>query len=1170
MKIIFDVKGLIMHSFYRCKDSGSHLRDEQGKAVTTAEAGLATFIDSYLLPVLESVPAIDIVACWEGGNVRRKELFPDYKKKREEQPKDPVVEEQLSKLYDYVKRLLLNIGATNAIVDTVEADDLIAYIAKNYDGGCMIYTVDADLLQLQEEGRVEVFYRGEYADDFEPKCPPHLTTIYKTIVGDQSDGYGGVPRLGQKAWEAMVEMYGEDGMAELEEIARTRDRSQFAEIVRDTADEKYLGKILENWRTFCLMYQLAVLHPEWCECTFKRKLIRPKWHRRVPHYGKVQMLLQETGNEPYMAEIEDKVFYQSVLIDARNVDEMLYDGDLLDDLNARPVAFDYETTDENMYECFRVNDSKYVDTLSSKITGASFCWGENYDKVVYINFGHKDAENRCSLQVLEDMLGEIEELVVFNSGFEEVVTAVNLPHLRDRLFGVTDAMVMANYVDENERNNLKHRSKHHLNMDQGSYSELMTRYDAANMAEITGEQACEYGAEDAIATAHLHHHFQFVMSLEGTLQFCEENEFITSSVFNHAFMVGCNIDWEQLELMRGLRQKELDAAYAELRGILEEGCTEPDEEATEAYMAEVREYEIAKLKDAGKTEEEITEALTRMRERFLEGTVYKPFVERVVEWNFIPTVAKFRDIFEQLNGGPLEEEEDYLTTHAPTKISEQFALKRDRWNPDILEFMKLVCEAAHQFKAREGEEYEKLRARASEIMASKAKVQTEGTELNFDSPVQSAYLLYGMLALPVRHRSKVNEGSKREELGFPGGPSTDDKAIEIAMAEDAPEGSAERHVLELVREIKNIETQFKYYFRPYPNWRHPDTGRIHPAIRNCTTVTRRPTGVSPNALQVKKGPIRSIYLPCEDDHILIAPDFAGQELRLIASESKDETLIEAFCGEVEKDVHSLTGSAILPGIAKALRPDLVEHIQFRPDNDKAQTYDQFMEWRESDQFAEFAEFIRGAKRAKAVNFLVNYEGGASTLSTNILVPQEEAQQMIDDMFALYPGIPKFQEESHRLASLQGYVTTAYGNRRHMTSAIVDKDSGKRMRMERQASNFRIQGCAADILKKVVSEAHRSGLLKDCEAVVIAPVYDELVNSVPIKHAVEFCQRLEKIMNITPPGHRVPMVSEFKLGFDWFNMVEIKRDTREETILAAIAEARAKRTQFKQEQMEAAA
>lgn len=1169
MKDILDVKGLIMHSFFRCKDSGSHLRDRDGKQVATANAAFTTFLDSYMFPIMEFTPPIDIIAVWEGGNIRRKELYPKYKGNRPKpEEKDPVVEEQLDQLYLTVKDFLLGIGASNVTVPSVEADDAIAYLSKGLKEPHTVHTRDDDLVQLQSN-LCQVVAREIFvgSDDWENPTPPELIAMHKAIVGDTSDNYGGVKGMGPAAWTSLLELYGEDGMLELEELVLSRNRKELKQIVEDT-ECKYLEKLETNFNQLCLMHQLASLHPEWCESTHKRKLIKPEWHRRVPSAERVQNCLDKTGNLDRYLELA-KFMPDTRLITKQNVDATLYEGDFLDDLNVRPVAFDYETDDPNKYECYRKNNPDFVDVLSSKITGASFTWGDNYQKTIYITVDHLDAENNCDLSVIGDMLEAVDQLVVQNSSFEETVTYRNLgKEFKEKLFGkMIDTKIMSNYVDENKFTGLKQQSKDRLNYDQASYKETVG--EASGMSQITSDEVFSYGADDAIVTAHLYHMYDTILQVENTTEFMHENEFIFNSVFTESFQKGCVIDLEQLEKLRDKDEIELEKSYARLRNLLEENCTEEDLDATEKYMQEITPFEVAKMRDNEKDDEYISNKLQEKRAKFLKGTAYVPYKSEHIPYAFLPTIAQFKKIFiklaPELNDLDAEAEDyldNFLNTVAPTKISEEYAVKRDNFPDAVKYLMSLVMAAAHQFKAREGDEYEKLATYVRTVMKDEGKIVTSGDELNFDSPDQTAQMLYGKLALPIRHYSNVQEDSTRKRLGFGGGPSTNAKAIEIAMAEDAPEGSLEREVLELIMLIKTLQTHFKYYYNPYPNWVSPDDGRIHPQIINCSTTTRRPTGSSPNVLQVKKGLIRSIYLPLEDDHVLVAPDFSGQELRILGSESGDEVLIDAYMGEEKKDVHSLTASAIMPVIANTKRPDIAKHIIYK-EGSKAQSYDQFEEWQEDDRYAEFANFVRN-KRAKAVNFLVNYEGQANTLSTNLLVSKEEAQDFLDSMFALYPKIPVFQQNTHKIAKAQGYVTTAYGNRRHMTDDIVSKDDGKRMRMERQGSNFRIQGCAADILKKVVTEAYKSGLLESTESTIIAPVYDELVCSVPVKHVVDFCQRLQQIMDLLPPSHVIPMVSEFSIGFDWYNMVEFGTDTSEETVLKSMAKAKEIRAEFKEE------
>lgn len=692
------------------------------------------------------------------------------------------------------------------------------------------------------------------------------------------------------------------------------------------------------------------------------------------------------------------------------------------------------------------------------------------------------------------------------------------------------------------------------------------------MNELTAEEAFDYGADDAIVTAHLWSLFDFICMVEGTREFIYDHEFHTTKVFDDAFLKGCRISQDRLSKLEATDKGRLDILWPEMREILSKNCTETNDEATATYMEDIKDFIIAKMLNDKNSEEAIQKKLEAMTAEFRAATKYRPFVKEVVNYQFKPTVAQLNAALVKLGIEDLSKasnEEDYEDPHAQYFLGSVALSRITDWamvmfnarqegdplvTDEVVSFVDLVSASAHQFKKREGPEYEQLSQFMVALFPEKSKTVTSGDELNFDSSKQMAQLLFGKLALPIRNRTKVDPGSIRDRLGFSGGPSANDKAVEMALAEDVyGEDSWRKEVLDRLRDIKGIETRYKLYYRPYPLWIRPDDGRMHTSIINCGTKTRRPSGTSPNILQVSKGLIRSVYLPLEEGHVLVAPDFSGQELRILGSESMDPVIIDAYMGEERKDIHSLTASAIFPKIAANARPDLMDKIEYVSGKGSAQDYNQFMLWRTDEELGEFSNWVRN-KRAKGVNFLVNYEGGAGTLSTSLLVPKEEAQGFIDGMFALYTQIPVFQENAHKEAEKYGYTITAYGNRRHMTEDILSRDNGLKMRMQRQGSNAKIQGCAADILKVVVAKCEKSGLLRRTKSYIMAPVYDEVVCSVPIGNVVPFCQELQKIMDVTPPGHIIPMVSEFSVGFDWYNMVEIGVDTSAERIMEAVEEA----------------
>ncbi len=1158
------MKGLVMHSYHRCNDKDSTLFKEDGKRTARAEAGFETLLDSYLIDILQDTAPKDIVAVWEGGNDRRIELFPGYKKKRREAEKDPVVEGELKKMYKYTKTFLAGMGCIQLKYPFAEGDDALAFLSTKMS--CSIHTIDGDLIQLASDTCM-VTQKDEVKETDEHGTPPHLIALRKSIVGDTSDEYPGVKGLGKVAWEKLVEEFGIDGMEELDQLARDKNLDEL-EAISAEAGSKALTTIADAKYQWLLQYELARLHPEWCENTYKKTIIRPEIFKRLPNRGRVEEVLTSCGCMDFMPQL-DRYLPHNVLVTADNVDAIIYDGDFLDDFNDSIVAFDYESYDTNKFENFvKVMQGKpgtYVDVLSQKITGASFTWGANLNKTIYICFDHADTNN-CDIEVLRDLLDNAGELVCQNDGFEYVVTAntFGIEEAGRLLQGTQDTRIMASYVDENERTGLKHSSLKYLNYHQATYKETLG--DKEDMSQLTGEEVFNYGIDDAICTAHLYSLGDFVMTIEGTRDFCRTYEADTNRVVSDAFMEGCNISLPRLEKMRDEDQKDLDVLWPRLRELLAANCTEEHPDRADIYMAEIRKFEVAKMTEAGKTDEEIAVKLADMREKFTTGSKYVPYTEAFIRYEFKPTKAQLnaarrrlwivKEEITLLEGDLTETIDEFeIGSVATSRISEWAASMIPEELPEEQqEFVDLVAAAAHQFKIRAGDEFKALSTYVQKLFPERDKVTTSGDELSLDSPTQMAHLLYGKLGLPIRVATKVQMGSTRDRLGFQGGPAANDKAIETALAEDLIEHDWRREVIESVREIKSLETMFKLYYTPYPLWIRPDTGKVHPGIINCGTATRRPTGTQPNLLQVKKGKIRSMFLPMREGHVLIAPDFSGQELRILGSESGDPVIYDAYMGENRKDIHSLTASAIMPAVTQKLRPDLMSEMKLTPDR-KAMDYDQFMEWRSGDNedLAKHANFVRN-KRAKACNFLVNYEGGAGTLSTNILVPRDEAKKFIGGMLGLYKGIVPFQEKAHDDGRAYGYVKTAYGSRRHATNDILSKDDSKRMRMERQLSNFIIQGTAADILKVVMSSCLSTDLLKDTQSFIMAPVYDEVVCSVPVKHATEFCQRLQAIMDLLPPGHTIPMVSEFSLGFDWYNMVEFGTDTSKEAVTKALAEA----------------
>lgn len=564
--------------------------------------------------------------------------------------------------------------------------------------------------------------------------------------------------------------------------------------------------------------------------------------------------------------------------------------------------------------------------------------------------------------------------------------------------------------------------------------------------------------------------------------------------------------------------------------------------------------------------------------KFLASSVYVRYEEQWVPPSFTPSVKNLDAVATMVGleapgtaaKGKLEAWE--------TNIREiDFEAEKDLYdtfNDEQKLFIDLLREAREDFKPdqRSSEGYLAFQKFCCDKLKLEGKTTYTGTELNLGSPNQMKELFYCMLGLPVRLRGMASAG--RKDLGFwEGSPSTDKLAQDTALAEDIV-GDIERawqeHVINLVKKATECNTRNSLYHTSYPLLRHPKDGKLHPNIRNCGTVTRRPTGSAPNILQVskhqKKGAMRGVYIPPRG-YCVVPIDFAGQELRIQASETRDPNLLSVYLGEELtnqylsgevlditynmvkdktdlKDLHSMTAYGITKHFGLDDSGELVaggQAVKWVPPS-----YEDYVlaHGDKSHEFHSLAGKVR-KKPAKQTNFLLSYGGTEQTLSHRLIIPIVTAKGIMDSTLTLYAGIPTAQADTLKFAKEHGYVVTAYGNRRHATEDIFSTTKGPVNRQVRQLYNFRIQGCAADILKVVLSECEKTDIWGRYDAIMVAPVYDEVVAYVPFESAWDFVQDLRNIMNLTPPNHAVPMVADVSIGPNWQVQYELgHQPTRE--------------------------
>jgi DNA polymerase-1 len=276
-----------------------------------------------------------------------------------------------------------------------------------------------------------------------------------------------------------------------------------------------------------------------------------------------------------------------------------------------------------------------------------------------------------------------------------------------------------------------------------------------------------------------------------------------------------------------------------------------------------------------------------------------------------------------------------------------------------------------------------------------------------------------------------------------------------------------------------------------------EDNKLYPDYNQSVTATGRLSSSNPNIQNIpvrgeEAREIRKIFVPLENNEIMIKADYSQIELRILAHFSQDKKLTEAFIrGE---DIHSLTASEVF-----GVPPDFLTREHRRA--------------------------------AKTINFGIVYGISPFGLAKQLQVANHEAKRYIDSFFSTFSGVKKYQEETIKAAKENGFVTTLSGRKRFMAD-INSSNRAVREFAERAAINAPIQGTAADIIKIAMILINEEFKKSGFGAKMILQVHDELVFSVPKKEtaAVKNCVKniMESAMKIN-----VPLTVTMGQGDNWY-------------------------------------
>ena len=268
---------------------------------------------------------------------------------------------------------------------------------------------------------------------------------------------------------------------------------------------------------------------------------------------------------------------------------------------------------------------------------------------------------------------------------------------------------------------------------------------------------------------------------------------------------------------------------------------------------------------------------------------------------------------------------------------------------------------------------------------------------------------------------------------------------------------ADRHpIVPLIIRYRTITKLYNTYILGFLNLLDSND-KIHTVFNQTLTSTGRLSSSEPNLqnipVRTEEGRmLRKVFVPSNKEGFIVSADYSQIELRLLASFSGDEKLIEAFNNG--EDIHARTASEIFGIPIDSVTSEL-------------------------------------RRQAKAINFGIVYGISDFGLSQNIGISRKEASNYINMYFERYPKIESYMKSNVEYCKENGYIKTIFGRIRPIPE-INSSNYNLRTFGERAAMNMPLQGSASDIIKlamvKIFDKFNSEGL----KSKIILQVHDELV------------------------------------------------------------------------------
>lgn len=352
-----------------------------------------------------------------------------------------------------------------------------------------------------------------------------------------------------------------------------------------------------------------------------------------------------------------------------------------------------------------------------------------------------------------------------------------------------------------------------------------------------------------------------------------------------------------------------------------------------------------------------------------------------------------------------------------------------------------------------------------------------GYPVNINSPKQLGVLLFEEMKIPPVRKTKT-------------GYSTDEAVLE-EIADAYP---VARTILEY-----RASSKLKSAYVDNLLLLADDHNIVHSYLDQTGTVTGRLSSSSPNLqnipVRTEKGRQLRRAFCAAPGNVLLSVDYSQIDLRVLAHESQDPVLIQAFLDG--GDIHTQTAAQVFGVMPLLVTPQM-------------------------------------RSSAKAINFGIIYGQGPMGLSESLGISLREAKEYIDNYFKNYSGVRAWIDKNIALARQNGYVKTMLGHVRYLPEFNMGVGSMASF-AQRAAINTIVQGGSADIIKKAMLDVF--AVTRGTDVHLIMQVHDELIFELPQHKLKESAAQIKTIMQ-QAVKLRVPLLVSTKAGENWYELEKL--------------------------------